>query len=219
MKIQWLGHAAFLLQTRDGTRILMDPYEAGAFGGAVGYGAIRLEADIVTVSHEQHEDHNCTSSVKGNPVVTKGPGTDTVKGVEIKRVHTFHDTSQGQERGENYVFCVRADGMLVCHMGDLGHVLEPSQVDDIGKPDVVLIPVGGTFTVGPKEAWEVVAQLKPRVVIPMHYKTPKCGFPLATVEEFLEDKQKVRHMEDSTVEVQPDSLPDPTEIVVLMPAL
>jgi L-ascorbate metabolism protein UlaG (beta-lactamase superfamily) len=219
MKIQWLGHAAFLLETSDGVRIVMDPYESGAYGGALGYGPIETNADIVTVSHDQHEDHNYTSTVKGDPVITKGPGLDTVKGVEIKRVHTFHDDSGGKERGENYVFCLKADGMLVCHMGDLGHVLTDSQVEEIGQPDVMLIPVGGTFTVGPEEASQVTDQLKPRVVIPMHYKTPKCGFPIEEVGSFLKGKSKIREIGDSTVEIQQDSLPEATEIVVLVPAL
>ncbi len=219
MKIQWLGHAAFLLETRDGVRIVMDPYESGSYGGALGYGPIDTEADIVTVSHDQHEDHNYTSTVKGDPVITKGPGRDTVKGIEIKRVHTFHDESGGKERGENFVFCLKVDGMLVCHMGDLGHVLSNEQVAEIGRPDVMLIPVGGTFTVGPAEASRVADQLKPRVVIPMHYKTPKCAFPIEEVGAYLEGKSAVRKVGDSTVEIDKDSLPDETEIVVLEPAL
>ena len=219
MKIQWLGHAAFLLETKDGVRIVMDPYESGGYGGALGYGPVDTEADIVTVSHEQHEDHNYTSTVKGNPVITKGPGLDTVKGVEIRRVHTFHDDSGGKERGENYVFCLKADGMLVCHMGDLGHLLSKDQVAEIGQPDVILLPVGGTFTVGPAEASQVTEQLKPRIVIPMHYKTPKCAFPIEEVEAFLKGKSKVRKVGDSTVEIDPASLPAPTEVVVLEPAL
>jgi L-ascorbate metabolism protein UlaG (beta-lactamase superfamily) len=219
MKIQWLGHAAFLLETEEGVRIVMDPYESGSYGGALGYGPIDVGADIVTVSHDQHEDHNYTSTVKGEPVITKGPGLDTVKGVEMKRVHTFHDDSGGKERGENYVFCLKADGMLICHMGDLGHVLTDSQVEEIGQPDVMLIPVGGTFTVGPQEASLVIDQLKPRVVIPMHYKTPQCGFPIEQVDSFLKGKSKVKKVGDSKVEIQQESLPDPTEIVVLEPAL
>ena len=219
MKIQWLGHAAFLLETKDGVRIVMDPYEAGSYGGALGYGPIDLPADIVTVSHDQHEDHNHTSAVKGDPVITKGPGFDTVKGVEIKRVHTFHDDSGGKERGENYVFCLEADGMRVCHMGDLGHVLSDDQIAEIGRPDVMLLPVGGTFTVGPAEASRVTDQLKPRIVIPMHYKTPKCAFPIEEVAAFLEGKSKVKKIGDSTVEIEQDSLPEPTEILVLEPAL
>lgn len=219
MKIQWLGHAAFLLETKDGVRIVMDPYESGAYGGALGYGPIELAADIVTVSHEQHEDHNYTSTVKGNPVITKGPGIDTVKGVEMKRVHTFHDDCGGKERGENYVFCLKADGMLVCHMGDLGHVLTESQATEIGRPDVMLLPVGGTFTVGPQEATRVADQLKPRMVIPMHYKTPKCAFPIEEVDAFLKGKSKVKKAGGSTIEIEQGSLPDSTEIVVLEPAL
>lgn len=219
MIIQWLGHAAFLVTTQDGTRILMDPYESGAYDGGIGYGPIELEADIVTVSHDQHEDHNYTSTVQGDPVIIKGPGQEIVKGVEIKRTHTFHDASGGKERGDNHVICLKADGICLCHMGDLGHVLTEDQVADIGQPDVVLIPVGGTFTVDPGEATEVVGQLKPKIVIPMHYKTSKCGFPIATVEEFLEGKPQAKRMDGSAIEVTASSLPQETEIVVLEHAL
>lgn len=219
MKIQWLGHSAFLLQTQDGTRIVMDPYESGAYGGGIGYGPIELEADVVTVSHDQHEDHNHTDTVRGEPLVLKGPGEDTARGISFRRVHTYHDQSEGSERGENYVFCIRADGMQVVHAGDLGHVLNASQVEAIGQPDVLLIPIGGTFTVDPAEATQVIDQLKPRIVVPMHFKTPKCGFPLETVEAFLTGKENVHRAGDSVLEVLPDALPAPTRIVVLDHAL
>ena len=104
-------------------------------------------------------------------------------------------------------------------MGDLGHVLSDEQVAEIGQPDVMLLPVGGTFTVGPEEASQVTDQLKPRIVIPMHYKTPQCGFPIEEVDSFLKGKSKVKKIGDSTVEIVKDSLPDPTEIIVLEPAL
>lgn len=219
MKIQWLGHSAFLLTTQDGVRILMDPYESGAYDGGIGYNPIELEADIVTVSHDQHEDHNHTDTVQGNPVIIKGTGQETVNGVEVKRVHTFHDASGGKERGDNHVICVKADGICLCHMGDLGHVLTHEQIAEIGRPDVLLIPVGGIFTVDPAEATDVVGQLHPRMVIPMHYKTAKCGFPIATVEEFLEGKPGVERVDGSFIEVLPSSLPEEAGIVVLQHAL
>ncbi len=219
MKIQWLGHAAFLVETEGGVRIVMDPYESGSYDGAVAYGPIETTADIVTISHEQHEDHNCVEGIQGNPVVLKGPGRETVKGVEIKRIHTYHDESEGRERGENFVFCLQADGLTLCHLGDLGHLLTEDQEKEIGSPDVLLIPVGGTFTIGPEEASKIVERLRPRVVIPMHYKTPKCAFPLAEVDAFLAGKDRVRREGGSTIEVRADSLPEATEVVVLEPAL
>ena len=219
MKIQWLGHAAFLITTRDETLILMDPYEAGAYGGAVGYGRIECSPHIVTISHDQHEDHNYTGSLKGKPAILKTPGKDTIKGIEVKRVRTFHDNSGGKERGENLVTCILADGIRVAHLGDLGHMLTKAQLSEIGEVDVVLIPIGGTFTLDPKEAADVVGQLKPKIVIPMHYKTPKCGFPLVKVDEFLEGKQRVKRPSGSTLEVKATELPKEIEIVVLQHAL
>jgi len=219
MRIEWLGHSAFLMTTEEGVRIVTDPYESGAYGGGIGYGPIQVEADLVTVSHDQHEDHNHTQTVRGNPAVIKGKEGGTVKGVRVRRVQTYHDRSGGKERGENQVTCLEAEGMTLCHLGDLGHVLSEEQRQAIGRPDVLLIPVGGVFTVDPREATEVVDQLRPRVVIPMHYKTPKCGFPIAPVEEFLEGKSAVRKTGRSSVEIQAASLSDDVQIVVLEPAL
>ena len=219
MKIQWLGHASFLITTQAGTQVLMDPYEAGGYGGAVGYGRIEVSPDIVTISHDQHEDHNYTGSLKGNPTIVKTPGKDTIKGIELKRVRTFHDNSGGKERGENLVTCLLTEGIHLAHLGDLGHLLTKAQLSEIGQVDVVLIPIGGTFTLDPKEAADVVGQLKPKIVIPMHYKTPKCGFPLVGVDEFLKGKQGVKHPPGSAIEVKADGLPRETEIVVLQHAL
>jgi len=219
MKIQWLGHSAFLITTRNGARVLMDPYESGAYGGGIGYGPIQVEADLVTISHDQHEDHNCLKTVGGNPSVIKGKEGGIVRGIVVRRVQTYHDNSGGRERGENQVTCLEADGMSVCHLGDLGHLLTPEQVAGIGSPDVLLVPVGGIFTVDPREATQVVAQLQPRLVIPMHYKTSKCGFPIAAVDEFLEGKPAVEKTGTSTLEVQAGSLGEGTRIVVLEHAL
>ncbi len=217
MKIQWIGHAAFLLVTDDGTRIITDPYESGSYGGALGYGPIQMAADIVTISHEQHEDHNYTKAVQGDPVIIKGLVEENkdIGGINIHRVHAFHDKSKGKERGENYISIIKADGLSICHMGDLGHILTNEQIKDIGQLDVLLIPIGGVYTIGPKEATKIINQLKPRIAIPMHYKTSKCGFPLATVDEFLEGKEKIKEKDDTTIEIQADSLPQATEIVVL----
>ena len=219
MKIQWLGHAAFLITAADGTTILMDPYESGSYGGGIGYGPIHVSADILTISHDQHEDHNYVKGITGNPEVIKGAGKDHIKGVTITRVATFHDNSQGKERGPNCVVCLEKEGLHICHLGDLGHVLTSEQVNAIGPVDILLIPIGGVFTIDPSEATEVVKLLKPRIVIPMHYKTPKCGFPLATVDPFTEGKDRVTHHGSSEIVVTKDALPKETEIIVLQYAL
>ena len=219
MEIKWLGHAAFLITTSDGTRILTDPYEAGSYGGGLGYGEIDLEAEIVTISHDHHEDHNCTKGVRGDFVVVKGAGTEEVRGVKVRGIASFHDKSGGSERGKNTIFCIEADGIVVCHLGDLGHHLTASQVSEIGHVDILLSPVGGTYTIDAGEAREIVDALKPSVVIPMHYKTEKCAFPIAPVEEFVDDEPRVTRSETHSVNYTRETLPGETDIVVLTHAL
>ena len=217
MEVKWYGHAAFFIKG-DGVRIITDPYKPGAYGGGIAYGPIRDEADVVTVSHE-HDDHNCTADLPGSPVVVKGPGRHEAKGVIFEGIATYHDPSGGAERGENTVFCFTVEGIRVCHLGDLGHVLKDEQVRAIGKVDLLLIPVGGFYTIDAKEATEVLQQLKPKKVIPMHFKTSKCNFPIAGVEPFLQGKERVRRVGRSVVTFSPGDFEGETEVVVLEHAL
>jgi len=215
MKVKWLGHACFLISSDAGLRIITDPYTAG---GGVGYAPVNEAADIVMVSHD-HFDHNAVSTVAGKPEVVRGGGTKNAKGVEFKGSATYHDDSKGSQRGDNTVFCFSVDGVKLCHLGDLGHRLSSEQVAEIGDVDVLLVPVGGFFTIDAKVAGQVCDDLKPRVVIPMHYKTPKLDFPIAGVEDFVRDKGNVRALDSSEAEFKLGELPDATEIVVLQPAL
>jgi L-ascorbate metabolism protein UlaG (beta-lactamase superfamily) len=211
MKIKYIGHACFLIETKDGVRILTDPYEPGAFG-ALKYSKIEDEADIVTVSHE-HADHNAVSSVPGKPEVVKGAGKHTVKGINFYGIQVYHDRSGGRERGDNVLFIIESD-LRILHCGDLGHTLDEKHIEEIGKVDILLIPVGGYFTIGPIEATKIMQKISPKVTIPMHYKTPKVDFPIKPVEEFLKDKGNVKRMGSSiTVE-----LPEEMEIWVLEPS-
>jgi len=184
LKIKYLGHASFLLTSEDGRKVLTDPYESGCYNGAVKYGPITEKVDVVTASHE-HEDHFCLDGLPEGYEVVKSPGEHNAAGFSIKGVKTYHDTSGGKERGGNIIFTVAVDGLHVCHLGDLGHTLSDSEKAKIGKVDVLLIPVGGHFTIGPKEALEVMKALGPAVVIPMHYKTESLDFEIAPVEDFL----------------------------------
>jgi len=218
MKIKFLGHAAFLITAADGTKIVTDPYEPGGFGGAIGYGPLKEPADIVVVSHD-HADHNYIKMVPGNPTVVRGPGEQTHRGITFRALATHHDASRRAERGENLVRCIVADGLTVCHLGDLGHVLSPEDATAIGAVDVLLVPVGGTFTVDAKGATAVVNRLRPRIAIPMHFLAPKVGFDIAPVDGFLAGKPRVRRVNGSEIEVTKETLPEPTEIVVLEPAL
>jgi L-ascorbate metabolism protein UlaG (beta-lactamase superfamily) len=215
MKVKWLGHACFLIASRDDLRVITDPY---AVGGGIDYSPIKATADVVLVSHD-HDDHNNVSAVQGKPEVVKGSGTKTVKGIQFKGVATSHDASQGTERGSNTVFCFTIDDLKLCHLGDLGHVLSPGQVTQIGAVDILFVPVGGFFTVDATVASQVCDQLKPRVTIPMHFKTPKCAYPIAGVEDFLKGKKNVRKIPGSEVGFEREKLPTATEIVLLQSAL
>ena len=213
MKVRWLGHASFLITSDNGTRIITDPYVVGS---GIKYGEIQESADVVTVSHE-HFDHNNVDSVGGSPQVVKESAE--VKGVKFEGVATYHDASGGSERGNNTIFCMDIDGVRLCHFGDLGHPLSGQQVADIGKVDVLLIPVGGFFTIDSKVASEVCDLLKPSVIIPMHFKNDKLDFPIASVDDFIEGKGNVRKMDSSEVEFKAGALPAETEIIVLKPTL
>lgn len=218
MKIKFLGHAAFLVTTADGIKIVTDPYEPGGFDGAIGYGPLKEPADFAVVSHD-HADHNYVKMVPGDPVVVKGPGEQRHGDIVFRALAAYHDTTRGAERGRNIVRVIEADGMTVCHLGDLGHILSPEDATALGTIDVLMVPVGGTFTVDAKGATSVVNRLRPHIAIPMHYRTPKVALDIAPVDDFLAGKSRVRRVSGSEIEVTKDTLPEPTEIVVLEPAL
>ncbi|MCR4430419.1 MAG: MBL fold metallo-hydrolase [Tepidanaerobacteraceae bacterium] len=209
MKIRWLGHASFLLESQSGTRIVTDPFD-----GSVGYRIPKIEADIVTVSHD-HYDHNYVEGVQGDPEVVKTAGEFNISGVGIKSIPAFHDEVKGAKRGPNLIFVFEIDGLRICHVGDLGHLLSKAQEEQIGRPDVLLIPVGGTFTLDAEGAAEMVNQLSPRMVIPMHFKTPAVSMPIDSVDNFLEKVGGGERMESTTIEVTPETLGEKMRVVVL----
>jgi len=213
MEIKYLGHASFIITSDEGIKIITDPYVTG---GALSYGEIKESADIVTVSHD-HADHNNAAAVQGNPQVVGG--TAKVKGIEFKGIPCYHDDAGGRLRGKNTILCFEVDGIRVCHLGDLGHQLSEGQVAELGEIDILLIPVGGFYTIDAKLAGQLCDRLKPKVVIPMHYKTAKCAFPIAGVDEFLRGKKEVSRLDASQVEFKPAELPPSTQIIVLKPAL
>lgn len=216
--LRWLGQSSFLLTAASGTRILMDPIPKG-----YGYDGPPLEGiDAVTVTHE-HPDHNNVALAAGTPVVLRGLSQgdwaridQKVKDVRIENVSAYHDGTQGSQRGKDAVFIIEADGMRIVHLGDLGHVLSAEQEAAIKPVDVLVIPVGGFYTIDPAEATRVVEQLEPRVVIPIHYKTPRMrpDWPGGGVEDFLKGK-KVEKAGSSTYEFTRETLPkDPTVLLL-----
>lgn len=205
MRIDWLGHACFLITSSSGLRIITDPYEPN-----IGYAPINESADIVTVSHD-HFDHNAIKEVKGNPEVVRKSAT--VKGIEFKGIELFHDDARGSKRGRNTAFLFTIDGINICHMGDLGHIPSPEQLKEFGEVNILLIPVGGFYTIDAREATQIVNSLKPNIVIPMHFKTERIDFPISGVDEFLNGKENVERL--PYLEITRETLPAPVKVVVL----
>lgn len=216
MKVKWLGHSSFLITAEDGTKIITDPYTPGVMGYV--YGPIEEVADIVTVSHE-HGDHNGVGRLPGNPQVLRGAGVKDLKGIEFTSLAAFHDPSRGSQRGPNTIFCFTVDGVRICHLGDLGHQLTDAEVAQAGPVDILLAPVGGNFTIDGDGAAQLAEKIKPRVVMPMHYRSARAGqFPVAGVDDFLKGKTNVTREEGCEVEFTSGQLPATTQIVVLQPA-
>lgn len=164
MEITWLGHACFRLRGKEVT-VITDPY-----GPQIGYTLGRVSAQIVTVSHD-HAGHNNAEAVGGDPYVVRGPGEYEVQDVLITAVAAYHDAERGKQLGRNTIYLLHIDDLAVCHLGDLGHLLTDNQREEIGDVDVLLVPVGGKNTINAAQATEVISQVDPRVVIPMHYAT------------------------------------------------
>ena len=217
MKLKYLAHSAFLLTTAKGIRIITDPYEPGSYGGAVGYKPIDEEADIITVSHS-HEDHSHISDKHKKAKAIKTPGDHTIGEVVIHGVEASHDEHGGKDRGQNIMFCIRADGLTICHCGDLGHLPDAALAKAIGPVDVLLIPVGGFYTIDAEAADQVIAALRPKVAVPMHYKTEKLGFGIATVEPFLRGMGNLINIGQSEVDIVPGKLAKGPVVWVLRPS-
>jgi L-ascorbate metabolism protein UlaG (beta-lactamase superfamily) len=208
--IKWFGHACFGITMEDGTTIAIDPFDKKE----VGYENPDVEADVALISHD-HYDHNKIENIKGTPEVLRWPGEHTSCGISFRGVITYHDDVSGSERGANTVFTFTVDGIRICHLGDLGHILNEQKINEIGEVDVLLIPVGGASTIDCDQADEVIEQLNPRIVIPMHYKTPPLKLPLDPVQKFLRNKENVEYLHGTTISVSKDDLPDEMKIVVL----
>ncbi|MGC9326948.1 MAG: MBL fold metallo-hydrolase [Candidatus Hinthialibacter sp.] len=215
MIIKFLGHSCFFIQSDNGTSILTDPYKSGAYGGALTYEPIIESADIATLSHE-HEDHAELNSLPNQPLVVRAECR--TQGIVFDMVETFHDNVEGNERGGNRMILFSIDDIRIAHLGDLGHILMPEQVEKMGEIDVILIPIGGRFTIDPDEASQVIEQLHPKIAVPMHFKTDKCGFPIEDVNTFLQGKSNVKRSPTSEVVLRKEDLPQETTILYIPPS-
>lgn len=207
MDIVWLGHSAFRIKGKNAS-IVTDPY-----GSETGLKFPKVEADIVTISHE-HSDHNNYTAVGGTPKVVSGPGEYEIKEVSIFGISSFHDKKLGEERGRNTIYSITIDGIHLCHLGDLGHKLTQDQVGEIGTVDILFVPVGGVYTLDAGEAVEAINSIEPKVIIPMHYKVPGLKYELETGEDFVKEMgMEPAKMDKYTI--TSDKLPEERQLVVL----
>lgn len=191
MKLEWIGHACFRLTAEDGTVVITDPYDE-----SVGIEMLPLQADLVTMSHEHH-DHNETRMLVGRPRIARGTQDASVGGVTARAVGSYHDGERGLRRGPNAIRIFAIDGLKVVHMGDQGCMPDDDVLAAIADADVMMLPVGGTYTVDAQGAKAIVERTRPKCVIPMHVKTKRCPYPIAPVTPFLavmgaQDAQPVR---------------------------
>jgi L-ascorbate metabolism protein UlaG (beta-lactamase superfamily) len=209
--LKWFGQACFLITLSNGTSVAIDPY-----GPGIGYPVPVLKAQVCLVTHD-HPDHNNVSAVKGDPTIIRTTGTHKAGGITFNGIAALHyGKPEDSQRGADTIFTFQADGVRFCHVGDLGRLLTPEQIKDIGRVDVLMIPVGGYFTIDAGEAWKVVDQLKPKIVIPMHYGMPGSKITtLSTVDPFIKGRKNVKHIASSSVKISRDTLPKKLEVWVL----
>ncbi|MFH1643500.1 MAG: MBL fold metallo-hydrolase [Patescibacteria group bacterium] len=184
MKITWHGQSCFQITSQrskdENVSVIIDPFDK-----EIGLKAIKAEADIVLVSHD-HEDHNNVKAVSGNPFIINGPGEYEIKEVFVEGIEAFHDNERGKEKGKVTIYIIETEGIKVCHLSDLGqNELTADQVDAIGLVDILLIPIGGQYTISAKEAVKIMSQIEPKIIIPMHYALPNLKYKLDKLEDFL----------------------------------
>ncbi len=212
MIITWLGHSCFKLQDKigaDGVTLITDPYSK-----ETGLKLPSLEADLVTVSHD-HDDHNNVSAVKGNPRVINCAGEYDVKGIFVEGIDSFHDEANGEKRGGNIIYRIEIDDISIAHLGDLAHTLDNTELEKLVGTDILLIPVGGHYTLDAKKAVEVISQIEPRMVIPMHYRHPEVKIELDDLEKFIKELGVVPTHEEKLKISKKDLPAEEMELVVL----
>ncbi|MCP5073111.1 MAG: MBL fold metallo-hydrolase [Rhodobacteraceae bacterium] len=216
MKITWCGHSAFVVASDSGlVRLLFDPYVTGSWNGALRYAPIREKCDAIFVSHK-HDGHFGYNTIGGNKALIRGYGKFWVHNVHARGVKTWHDDCKGQKRGENTAFSFQIDGVNVAHMGDIGHVLDKNQLEELGPVDVLMVPCGGRSTVDAEGAFGIVEQLQPRVVLPMHFKTESLDADLQGVEPFCGLFSHVE-MVSGPLTLTAGKLPGETTLMVMKP--
>ena len=216
MIITWLGHSCFKIQTANAL-ILVDPYEA-----SIGFKLPKVNPDLLLITHD-HTDHSNIAGVGGAPYIVKGPGEYEARGVFVQGVPAFHDNVEGKERGMITMYRIEADDLRLAHLGDLGqHKLTDEQFEQLNGADILFIPVGGTYTLDAKSAVEIITQLEPRIVIPMHYRIPGLDakrIPIAGIEAFAKQMGISPSAKEEKLKIAKKDLPqEETQVIILKPA-
>ncbi len=212
MYITWLGQSCLKLSDKTGSdavTLITDPFDK-----QIGLPVPHVEADIVTISHG-HFDHNNKDAVRGNPFVIDAAGEYDVKGVQIVGIDSYHDDKEGKERGKNVIYRITMDDLSVVHLGDLGHTLDDKQLEKINGTDILFIPVGGVYTIDARRAVEVIAQIEPRIVMPMHYKIKDLKVELDGVDKFIKEIGLTPKYEDKFKISKKDLPQEEMELVIL----
>ena len=208
MKIKWYGHSCFKLSFSQGPYVVTDPFD-----DHVGYPLCETEADIVTASHG-HGDHNYVESIKGRPTVLNRAGMFTFDDLLVKAVKSYHDTEKGTRRGENLIFIFESDDLKIAHLGDLGHEPDLKQYAALEGADVLLIPIGGYYTINTGTALQIIEHVKPKVVIPMHFNTEVMNFPITDEKQFAKETG-AEYWDSTEIEITKENIAGLPNAVVL----
>lgn len=213
MQINYLGHSCFKIKTKNIT-LVTDPFDE-----YIGFKMPKTAAEIVTISHE-HKDHNSLEQIEGEPFVIRNPGEYEVGEVSIFGITSFHDDQKGEQRGKNTIYNIKIEEISICHLGDLGHKLNDRQLEEVNGVDVLFVPVGGIYTLDPKQASEVIDQIEPSIVVPMHYRTSVHSqaslSQLATLKDFLQEMGEPEIQAQEKLIINKVSLPEERQIIPLL---
>jgi L-ascorbate metabolism protein UlaG (beta-lactamase superfamily) len=207
MEISWLGHSCFQLRGKNVT-LITDP-----FSPQLEHSLGKINAPIVTISHN-HPGHNFAGGVDGDPRIVRGPGEYEISDVLITGVASYHDNKHGQELGRNTIYVIHMDDLIVCHLGDLGHILQEEQLEEVADADVLLIPIGGQHTINATQAAEVISQVEPHIVIPMHYG-PSIGDVPNPLDKFCREMGIEALNPQPKLSITRSALPAETQVVIL----
>ncbi|MDT8715783.1 MBL fold metallo-hydrolase [Clostridium sp. 19966] len=208
MKITWFGQSCFLIEAKDGCKILTDPFD-----NSLGYELPSGDVDIVTISHH-HRDHDYVSYIKKSAAIIDSIGDKNIKDIVISGKESFHDKFNGEKRGKNIIFKFLIDGFSICHLGDLGHELDSDFINWIGDLDILMIPVGGNYTIDGTEAASIASKINSHLIIPMHFGTAALSFPLEGAEKFITSMKNGEKLASSYLEM--DSVPEDRKVVKIL---